>query len=898
MSTEKNEREVKKADAPEAVSVDVLHNSEVSLTASTSKSQPDSSMPHLSRQLETNKFNSIKKHFFGWKNKKRKGRGKLKVWDKNYNDDILLNLTKPGFWQTKNGPGTASDSEDCDENDTQGNDEVRQRLLNDSNNKLVEIVKHNNNIKYYDCDMPSSSTDSETREESQNPIKLTNGCELERNEGLGDNLKKDFLHCDKRRKTGPCSFKETEQDDYSVDKDSWQSELKTSRSFQNVCPFDFTNSGLNLKRNISVGDEMYSKDTIVCLDDKLRGIIQTKVFKRHSSDNLLNPNLVSILCNHSKSSSNPRRRSKVDFFLKSLLALTPGKKQVSGDGEVHKGSDTKTKIERRPVPSSPNSFSASFNELNAVTERSLPPQSLCKSCSDINYVISSTPYCKVHSDNFSNLKFIDSDCDSSILNNSLNSNLDNACSDCFSLKASSPQNLAHPTFSLETDDNLYQVLENSCSTESLSQNCTQGISCTACVENLGLDQCPAAPRKSLDCGKPSCKAQSVCSSEYRGKKASRYRPQSVILASSSLSPASHLSAVKSAQNLCNSRSELSLSSAHSHGSVLPIEPTNRLRVPSVVISGSKFLSTCSSLLSMASSSKYSISSSAAFIPVKGKNVVTVLCKVCLNEVELKDSWTLQQCNCTYCVSCVRAYVEFEINQGAYHISCPDAQCKSQGIIQMEEIESLVNFDEVEKHKRFKLNKEVELDKSRVWCPRPGCETVCTLASTVERTVPQCVHCVTCSLDFCSNCRAGWHPGTPCRQEDLQPSIPGVSFDSELIKCCPMCSVPIEKDEGCAQMMCKRCKHVFCWYCLASLDDDFLLRHYDKGPCKNKLGHSRASVIWHRTQVIGIFAGFGILLLIASPLLLLAAPCIICCKCRVCTSGSKLDGDDLPEDDLT
>lgn len=31
-------------------------------------------------------------------------------------------------------------------------------------------------------------------------------------------------------------------------------------------------------------------------------------------------------------------------------------------------------------------------------------------------------------------------------------------------------------------------------------------------------------------------------------------------------------------------------------------------------------------------------------------------------------------------------------------------------------------------------------------------------------------------------------------------------------------------------------------------DDFLLIHYDKGPCRNKLGHSRASVIWHRTQV--------------------------------------------------
>lgn len=139
---------------------------------------------------------------------------------------------------------------------------------------------------------------------------------------------------------------------------------------------------------------------------------------------------------------------------------------------------------------------------------------------------------------------------------------------------------------------------------------------------------------------------------------------------------------------------------------------------------------------------------------------------------------------------------------------------------------------------------------------------------------------------------------------------GIPFDSDLIKCCPMCGVPIEKDEGCAQMMCKRCKHVFCWYCLASLDvsdvicfvvaplsnrfeqDDFLLRHYDKGPCKNKLGHSRASVIWHRAQVIGIFAGFGILLLVASPLLLLAAPCIVCCKCRICNAGTtKLNGED-------
>lgn len=69
----------------------------------------------------------------------------------------------------------------------------------------------------------------------------------------------------------------------------------------------------------------------------------------------------------------------------------------------------------------------------------------------------------------------------------------------------------------------------------------------------------------------------------------------------------------------------------------------------------------------------------------------------------------------------------------------------------------------------------------------------------------------------------WHPRITCEENikrlaaDGHIESIGIPFESDLIKCCPMCGVPIEKDEGCAQMMCKRCKHVFCWYCLASLD---------------------------------------------------------------------------------
>ncbi|KAF8570360.1 hypothetical protein P879_07913, partial [Paragonimus westermani] len=38
-----------------------------------------------------------------------------------------------------------------------------------------------------------------------------------------------------------------------------------------------------------------------------------------------------------------------------------------------------------------------------------------------------------------------------------------------------------------------------------------------------------------------------------------------------------------------------------------------------------------------------------------------------------------------------------------------------------------------------------------------------------------------------------------------------------LKRCPACFIPIERIEGCAQMMCRSCKHTFCWYCLKSLD---------------------------------------------------------------------------------
>nr|XP_054533660.1 E3 ubiquitin-protein ligase RNF144A isoform X4 [Pan troglodytes]XP_054533661.1 E3 ubiquitin-protein ligase RNF144A isoform X4 [Pan troglodytes] len=159
--------------------------------------------------------------------------------------------------------------------------------------------------------------------------------------------------------------------------------------------------------------------------------------------------------------------------------------------------------------------------------------------------------------------------------------------------------------------------------------------------------------------------------------------------------------------------------------------------------------------------------------------------------------------------------------------------------------------------------------SRTWGCRPPSQ--CSAKPAVWNSAPPAKPAGTLARAARRPCRSPSSPGRPgtlCTQAATKGMAVGqekqacflpksavtvaafkMEEDDAPIKRCPKCKVYIERDEGCAQMMCKNCKHAFCWYCLESLDDDFLLIHYDKGPCRNKLGHSRASVIWHRTQVV-------------------------------------------------
>uniref|UniRef100_A0A8C8RNT8 E3 ubiquitin-protein ligase RNF144B n=1 Tax=Pelusios castaneus TaxID=367368 RepID=A0A8C8RNT8_9SAUR len=269
----------------------------------------------------------------------------------------------------------------------------------------------------------------------------------------------------------------------------------------------------------------------------------------------------------------------------------------------------------------------------------------------------------------------------------------------------------------------------------------------------------------------------------------------------------------------------------------------------------------------------------------------VTCKLCLCEHSPDKMTTLQECSCIFCTSCLKQYMQLAIREGCGSpITCPDMVCLNHGTLQEAEIACLVPVDQFQLYQRLKFERDIHLDPCRTWCPAAGCQTMCHAElSDSGQSVP--VECPACHLKFCLSCKEGWHPERSC--QETQPIVIPIEkgsltrTDTEApIKQCPVCRIYIERNEGCAQMMCKNCKHTFCWYCLQNLDNDIFLRHYDKGPCRNKLGHSRASVMWNRTQVVGILLGLGIIALVTSPLLLVASPCIICCVCKSCRGKKK------------
>lgn len=98
----------------------------------------------------------------------------------------------------------------------------------------------------------------------------------------------------------------------------------------------------------------------------------------------------------------------------------------------------------------------------------------------------------------------------------------------------------------------------------------------------------------------------------------------------------------------------------------PLQPVNRLRESDQSQETvARLCSRCSSILTLASTSRYSLNSSTGgFVPVLKDTLL--LCKLCLVEVPSKDACCIEDCKCSFCAE-VRLHNRFKPTKMFYEV---------------------------------------------------------------------------------------------------------------------------------------------------------------------------------------------------------------------------------------
>ncbi|CAH8382042.1 unnamed protein product [Eruca vesicaria subsp. sativa] len=199
------------------------------------------------------------------------------------------------------------------------------------------------------------------------------------------------------------------------------------------------------------------------------------------------------------------------------------------------------------------------------------------------------------------------------------------------------------------------------------------------------------------------------------------------------------------------------------------------------------------------------------------------------------------CGHSYCKTCWTGYITSKINDGpgCLIFKCPDTSCSA--VVGHDMINNLVTMEEdKEKYNKYFLRSYVESSQKKIkWCPSPGCEHAVDLGGESDENYD--VSCL-CSNEFCWNCCEDAHRPVDCdtvakwifKNKDESENTTWILANT---KPCPNCKRQIEKNQGCNNMICSICRHMFCWACLGPLGNHSCHRY--KGDKETEVKRERA-----------------------------------------------------------
>lgn len=190
------------------------------------------------------------------------------------------------------------------------------------------------------------------------------------------------------------------------------------------------------------------------------------------------------------------------------------------------------------------------------------------------------------------------------------------------------------------------------------------------------------------------------------------------------------------------------------------------------------------------------------------------CQICLEDCKAADGFGLG-CKHIFCRTCWSGYLSAAVtDKGA---ECIFTKCAAEGCgeaVTMAVVKAMAPPLIASKWTIYELKHFVSISKNMAWCPAAGCGNAFESRSSVKN-----VTC-SCGTQFCFKCSLEAHQPVDC--SNLNIWLEKCGNESETAnwilantKKCPICSVRIEKGQGCNHMKCsnKGCRFEFCWTCL-------------------------------------------------------------------------------------
>ncbi|XP_077983287.1 uncharacterized protein LOC144438128 [Glandiceps talaboti] len=210
-----------------------------------------------------------------------------------------------------------------------------------------------------------------------------------------------------------------------------------------------------------------------------------------------------------------------------------------------------------------------------------------------------------------------------------------------------------------------------------------------------------------------------------------------------------------------------------------------------------------------------------------------LCGVCycsLANMEGVSSTALSTCQHWFCNECWKMHVTSRVENGQLTITCPAYNCDSV-------VDAILLMAFLPTHLYIRYWNQVcniEIAKNhqtRKFCPSAHCDRFVEVSRVVSSEDSSPVIACDCGNNWCWHCREGAHWPATCLQaaayrrkrQERGLLDRGSTISEVMIKPCPQCKYPLQKNGGCQWMYCN-CRFSFCWTCLRGYND------HSRGKC--------------------------------------------------------------------